>query len=466
VKLVVRHRLLPRVQKSPILRAATTVCTKLQEAGHEGCFNGGAVRDMLLHPQAAPTDVDICTDASPERVAEIFPGTGFVGKAFGVSLVKLGGFSFECATYRCEGAYSDRRHPDSVRPGTQEEDSRRRDFTVNALYFDPVAETLTDYHGGREHLREGVLACVGDAHARLFEDALRIVRLFRFAVATGFSVEPRTLAAARAEDVKAGVRLLSKERFLAEFSKVKAGLGADFFSRLLDSLEPAVFDAGLVSLQDAVSAPIEAAAWKNPPLSTLHKEYPATVFGLFLCAHGLTEQTVFGALEKWPLQSNDRELLRVLLHLRARAPIDAQTYAAKVEAHKKGGAFGVAFDAFVTMRALRKVRFLPPETLAALLGSKPLVTGEVAFPSRAALAALHVSSELPPPVLGVLHGLQDAFLLRANTFVEVQSEPISLAIFAADAPDWQATWLAAASLCLPVSRSSLAGLQVVSQTQR
>jgi tRNA nucleotidyltransferase/poly(A) polymerase len=164
----------------------------LREAGFEAYWVGGCVRDRLLgHPLK---DIDIATSARPAEVGRLFPDSRFVGASFGVTLVRREEWDFEVATFRRDGHYSDGRHPDHVEFGTLEQDALRRDFTVNALYFDPISELVIDRVGGVDDLRAGVLRTVGKPRERFREDALRLLRAVRFAARFGFKHRPRYLA--------------------------------------------------------------------------------------------------------------------------------------------------------------------------------------------------------------------------------------------------------------------------------
>ena len=217
---------------SSIYRMGKEVCTLLQKNAFQAYIVGGSVRDILMSPEQVPTDLDLCTDALPDDLFRLFPGTRFVGKSFGVCRVPMEDSWFEVATFRKEGTYSDRRHPDFVEPGTLEEDSRRRDFTVNALYLDPVKAVVTDFWEGMQDLSQSTLKCVGNPRDRLFEDPLRILRMFRFATKLGFKIDPLTLTTAK--NVQEGVGLLSRDRVLMEVSKVPHLGITGFFKSLLD----------------------------------------------------------------------------------------------------------------------------------------------------------------------------------------------------------------------------------------
>ncbi|MGI9458312.1 MAG: CCA tRNA nucleotidyltransferase [Aeoliella sp.] len=178
---------------------AEEVVERLRGAGYEALWAGGCVRDALLG--LTPKDYDVATSATPDEVRKVFGKrrTIPVGVAFGVMTV-LGPKSagqIEVATFRTEGAYSDGRRPDSVKFATAELDSGRRDFTINGLFFDPIAGDVIDYVGGQADLEAGVVRAIGDADARIVEDKLRMLRAVRFAARFGFTIEPATEQAVR-----------------------------------------------------------------------------------------------------------------------------------------------------------------------------------------------------------------------------------------------------------------------------
>ncbi len=170
--------------------AALHTIRKLRAAGHTALLAGGCVRDRLLGIE--PKDYDVATDAVPDRVAEIFPRARKVGAKFGVVLVRRFGCDVEVATFRIDGDYADGRHPDEVTFGTAEDDARRRDFTINGLFCDPVDDRVIDYVGGREDLAAGIIRTIGEPDRRFGEDHLRMLRAVRFAARLGFSIDPGT----------------------------------------------------------------------------------------------------------------------------------------------------------------------------------------------------------------------------------------------------------------------------------
>lgn len=181
---------------SALRMLALSVVRRLRERGHEAVFAGGCVRDRLLGLE--PSDYDIATSALPDEVESLFERTVPVGKQFGIVLVESGGHYFEVATFREDEAYVDGRRPTGVRFSTMEKDAERRDFTINAIFEDPVAERVIDFVGGRSDLAEGVVRAVGDPALRLAEDRLRLLRGVRFSARFAFPIEAATLAAMRA----------------------------------------------------------------------------------------------------------------------------------------------------------------------------------------------------------------------------------------------------------------------------
>lgn len=210
---------LPPMPGNDHARAAVEVIAALQKAGHEAYLVGGFVRDWLLGLE--PVDYDIATSAHPEHVQTIFPDTRAVGAHFGVVLVQHGGYSIEVATFRTDLAYKDSRRPEGVTYGTLEDDAQRRDFTVNALYFDPVALRVVDLVEGRLDLRRRILRTVGPAVKRFEEDALRLLRAVRFACHYELEIDERTRKAFKVR-VK-NLENISKERIGEELVKILRG---------------------------------------------------------------------------------------------------------------------------------------------------------------------------------------------------------------------------------------------------
>lgn len=198
--------------------AATDIARRLQQAGHVAYFAGGCVRDHLRgHP---PEDYDIATSARPAEVQKLFPHTQAVGAHFGVILVMEHSHAFEVATFRSDHEYIDGRRPEMVTFSTPEEDAARRDFTINGMFFDPVAGHLIDFVGGREDLAAGTLRAIGDPAARFREDKLRLLRAIRFAARFDFGIDPATWDALRSH--AADIHAVSAERIREELVKILA----------------------------------------------------------------------------------------------------------------------------------------------------------------------------------------------------------------------------------------------------
>ncbi len=195
---------------------ATRLVERLRAAGHEAFFAGGCVRDMLLGKEAH--DIDIATSARPEQVQQIFQRTVAVGAAFGVIVVLENDFEFQVATFRSDGAYKDGRHPESVSFTTAEGDAKRRDFTVNGLFYDPIEKRIIDYVGGESDLRAGILRSIGNPEERFSEDKLRLIRCVRFGASLGFQIEEETWKAVCR--MAPQITVVSAERLRDELVKI------------------------------------------------------------------------------------------------------------------------------------------------------------------------------------------------------------------------------------------------------
>jgi poly(A) polymerase len=202
----------------PLRGTAVEIVRRLQTAGFSAFWVGGCVRDFLLGRE--PQDYDIATSARPEQVEKLFKRTVAVGKKFGVLVVLEGGHQFQVATYRAEADYRDGRHPEQVTFGDAQADAQRRDFTVNGLFYDPIAEKLHDWVGGEKDLRAKIIRTIGVPEERFAEDHLRLLRAVRFAAQLGFEIEPQTLAAVRSLAPK--IELISAERIRDELIKLFA----------------------------------------------------------------------------------------------------------------------------------------------------------------------------------------------------------------------------------------------------
>src|SRR5207302_5840897 len=197
-------------------KTAREIAQRLRERGHIVYFAGGCVRDMVRGLPAK--DFDIATDATPDVVQKIFPHTYAVGAAFGVVVVVVDGFNFEVATFRSDGAYVDHRHPVDVRFSSPEEDAKRRDFTINGMFFDPEKNEVIDFVGGRTDLDAKLVRAIGDPAARFSEDRLRMLRAVRFATALDYKIDNQTWDALVAN--AASINEISAERIREELMRV------------------------------------------------------------------------------------------------------------------------------------------------------------------------------------------------------------------------------------------------------
>ena len=191
---------------------------RLHAAGFAAFWVGGCVRDFLLGRE--PEDFDIATDARPAQVEKLFAKTIPVGKKFGVVVVVEGGQQFQVAMFRAEAEYRDGRRPERVELANAEADARRRDFTVNGLFYDPATEKIHDWVGGEKDLRAKLIRTIGAPAERFGEDHLRMLRAVRFAARLNFEIEPATFAAIQTLAPK--IKTISAERVRDELIKLFA----------------------------------------------------------------------------------------------------------------------------------------------------------------------------------------------------------------------------------------------------
>ena len=265
---------------------AEAIVRRLSEAGHQAVYAGGCVRDALLN-RPYP-DVDIATSATPDQVQAVFPkASDPQGKAFGVIRLKQGDHVFEIATFRVDGPYLDGRRPSSVTFTTAEEDAKRRDFTVNGMFFDPLQDKVLDFVQGRADLAAKIIRAIGDPTARFTEDKLRLFRAIRFAVQLGFTIEPATWEAL--------VRLAPESKTLAP-ERVRDELVKIFTSpdpaRGLDLLHDAGLVAGwlpeLLEMRGCAQSPEhhpEGDVWVHTRLLLTHMQNPSPVLAFSALLH-------------------------------------------------------------------------------------------------------------------------------------------------------------------------------------
>ncbi|MBX3022276.1 MAG: hypothetical protein KF799_11440 [Bdellovibrionales bacterium] len=221
---------LEHIHAHAAFRSAIKVLTRLQSLGFSAVFAGGGVRDALMG--ITPKDLDIATAAPPDDVERAFERTLAVGKAFGTIVVIEDGHNFEVTTFRKEGPYYDGRHPSAIEFTDMKEDAARRDFTVNALFYDPSEMSVLDFVGGVADLELRRLRTVGVAEERFAEDRLRMLRAIRFVAQLGFDLEESAVQAIRKHGAQLGS--VSAERILNE---VKRQLASSHLSKSLYTLK-------------------------------------------------------------------------------------------------------------------------------------------------------------------------------------------------------------------------------------
>jgi poly(A) polymerase len=197
-------------------QAARRVATRLREQGYIAYFAGGCVRDLVRG--LSPKDYDIVTDAHPETVQTLFSRTYAVGAHFGVIIVLEEGFQFEVATFRSDDAYIDGRHPSAVHFSSPEKDAERRDFTINGMFFDPVADKVIDLVGGQADIAAKLVRAIGDPGKRFAEDRLRMLRAVRFAAVLDYEIDEATWDALVAN--AASINQISAERIRDELVRI------------------------------------------------------------------------------------------------------------------------------------------------------------------------------------------------------------------------------------------------------
>ncbi len=197
-------------------KTAIKIVEILQKAGHAAYFAGGSVRDFLMEKE--PMDYDIATSAKPDEIEDLLEKTIPIGKEFGVILAVEDEHHFEVATFRSDSSYSDGRRPDAILFTDAKEDAVRRDFTINGLFYDPIKKEVHDFVDGQTDIHDGIVRFIGEAHERIKEDHLRLLRAVRFKNTFGFKYAEKTKAAIK--DLAHLVDDISKERIQDELTKM------------------------------------------------------------------------------------------------------------------------------------------------------------------------------------------------------------------------------------------------------
>jgi len=254
---------------------ARFIVETLAKAGFIAYYAGGWVRDYLLqHPS---DDIDIATNAPPETIQALFSHTVPIGIAFGIILVIIDGHEYEVATFRQDLDYKDGRRPSRVEFSTPIEDAKRRDFTINGMFYDPLKSEILDFVGGRADLEKKIIRAIGDPHERIREDRLRMVRACRLSCRFNFPIDPATEKAIRAH-AKELFPAVAVERIWQEFTK---GHAFGKLSPMLLLLHN--FDLLAPLFPSLASLPLSELEKRLTPTTSYPKEAPviATILALF-----------------------------------------------------------------------------------------------------------------------------------------------------------------------------------------
>ncbi|MCZ6810545.1 MAG: CCA tRNA nucleotidyltransferase [Planctomycetota bacterium] len=363
----------PGVSRVDLRTAAMRVVRSLTEAGNIAYFAGGCVRDRLMGLE--PTDYDIATDARPDAVGRLFRKSQHVGESFGVMLVSSMGHQIQVAAFRTEGVYSDGRHPDTVAYSDARHDAQRRDFTINGLFENPLTGELIDFVGGQADLKAKLIRAIGDPHARLREDRLRMLRAVRFSARFGFAIDAATSEAIRAD--ADDLRGLSPERIGQELKQMLSDRNRAVAAMELQAL-------GLD--QAVLHEPHQAAALNRLGRLPADVAYPTALAAWLLDRHEDADADVTARARRWSaalLLSNADQMamsrcLDVYETLRGAWP---QLSVAKQKRLAAGGEFDEALlllqatDPQAFARIRREVSVLAESDLAppALIGGHDLI---------------------------------------------------------------------------------------------
>ena len=283
------------------LEFAEDVVRRLREAGYQGLWAGGCVRDILLGLE--PADYDVATDATPEQVMKGLPYRSLpIGASFGVVRVRhprRRGIEIEVATFRSDLAYIDGRRPTGVVFSSPELDAARRDFTINGMFMDPEGRRVIDYVGGRSDLDARLLRAIGDPSARFDEDKLRLLRAVRFAARFDLEIEPETLSALKR--MAAQVVVVSPERIAQELRRMLVHRNRVSAMRM-------AMDFGLIAAVLPPVSKLDGDAW-NETLRVLEAlpEHPDFTLAFAALLHGIDGRTADELGRRLRLSNADRE---------------------------------------------------------------------------------------------------------------------------------------------------------------
>ncbi|MGV7207816.1 polynucleotide adenylyltransferase PcnB [Oxalobacteraceae bacterium A2-2] len=312
-----QHGIDPKLVSNNAVRVTST----LQEAGYEAFVVGGAVRDLLLGVK--PKDFDIATNATPEQVKRLFRRAFIIGKRFQIVHVMFGQDLLEVTTFRgtTSGDAPKDEHGRVLRDntfGTQAQDAERRDFTINAMYYNPANGQVLDYHGGIEDIRARTLRIIGQPEARYREDPVRMLRVVRFAAKLNFEIEPETRA-----PIALMATLIDNVPVARVFDEMLKLLMSGHAMACLQQLRKQGLHHGLLPLLDVVMEQPLGAKFVTLALDSTDARIHAgkTVSPGFLFASLLWHQV----LEKWTAYRAAGEQVIPALHLAADDVLESQT---------------------------------------------------------------------------------------------------------------------------------------------
>jgi len=326
------------------LKCAKEICVELRNSGHIAYFAGGWVRDHLLGIDSS--DIDIATDALPEEIIQIFPDHVLVGAQFGVVLVLYGPHQFELATFRRDVSYENGRTPSEIElRSTPLEDAKRRDFTINGLFFDPQTNEIYDFVNGRADLAKGVLRTIGNPFDRFQEDRLRLLRAIRFAYRFGFVIDPETLTAISSLSVSL-LPAVSMERIWQEFSKMREG--PNFQAALLTMHETKLLQ---IIFPPLANVPLHMLEERLAGMDTLSSRVPAI---LFLAALFAEQDAPFVQNLHQHLRASNEEgkWLESFLEIKKSLKMDAEPFLiAKLFSNHR---FEICFELFLMKKSMEE----------------------------------------------------------------------------------------------------------------
>jgi len=283
-----------KIKDDLLNRGALSIIRTLQENKYSAYFAGGCVRDMILELPAY--DIDIATSALPDEILEIFPKCLKIGEAFGIINVVVDGINYEVATFREEDDYRDGRRPEIIHyTDDPEKDAARRDFTINAMFYEPFTGKILDFFDGQKDLKNSVLQTVGEPMKRFNEDYLRILRAVRFAVRFGLTMSQETADAVR-KSVK-GLHRLSGERIRDELNKIFIGKRPDealemlFSLNLLDEVLPEV--SAMYGVKQSEQYHPEGDVFTHTKLMLSHMPFPDVELAWSVLLHDVGKPGVF-----------------------------------------------------------------------------------------------------------------------------------------------------------------------------